>query len=423
MKHPGGHPAFLPLFVNIDKYHQYSIEGALTKYLTAEEATGLLKIRRQTLYAYVSRGLIRSNDQAGEPHRRLYRADDIDALLGRKRRGRTPARAAQTALDWGLPILESALTSVADGRLYYRGQNAVALAEGDATLEDIARLMWGSGTGFDPFAAEQPLVDGLWRKLLPQYASHPAVSRCLMLLPLASPVDTPTWPADTKRRQFVAARIVQAVAAALVGCEPDARPVHETLASAWKLDNRATAIVRLALVLCADHELNASTFTVRCVASTGASLGAATEAGLAALSGPLHGGSWIWIAALFREAERLGDPGRAVVEWLQRGEQHLPGFGHPLYPDGDPRAIAILEQLDHPPVLAGAVAQAGGPPPNLDYALVALQREFGLPEDAPFIIFAAGRTVGWIAHALEQQATGSLLRPRARYVGPAPFGG
>jgi citrate synthase len=409
--------------VNIDKYHQYSIEGALTKYLTAEEATGLLKIRRQTLYAYVSRGLIRSNDQAGEPHRRLYRADDIDALLGRKRRGRTPARAAQTALDWGLPILESALTSVADGRLYYRGQDAVALAEDGAVLEDIARLMWGSGTGFDPFAAEQPLVDGLWRKLLPQYASHSAVSRCLMLLPLASSVDTPTWPADANRKQIVAARIVQAVAAALVGHEPQARPVHEILASAWKLDSRATAVVRLALVLCADHELNASTFTVRCVASTGASLGAATEAGLAALSGPLHGGSWIWVAALFREAERLGDPGRAVAEWLQRGEQHLPGFGHPLYPDGDPRAVAILEQLEHPPALAGAVAQAGGPPPNLDYALVALQREFGLPEDAPFIIFAAGRTVGWIAHALEQQATGSLLRPRARYVGPAPAGG
>lgn len=395
----------------------------MTKYLTAEQATGLLKIRRQTLYAYVSRGLIRSNDQAGEPHRRLYRADDIDALLGRKRRGRTPARAAQTALDWGLPILESALTSIADGRLYYRGQDAVMLAAGGAPLEDIARLMWDSGTGFDPFGAEQPPVDALWRKLLPHYASYPAVSRCLMLLPLASPVDTPSWPADANRKQVAAARIVQAVAAGLVGHQPDARLIHETLASAWKLNGRATAIVRLALVLCADHELNASTFTVRCVASTGASLGAATEAGLAALSGPLHGGSYRGIAALFREADRLGAPGRAVAEWLQRGEQHLPGFGHPLYPDGDPRAIAILKQLAHPPGLADAVARAGGPPPNLDYALVALQREFGLAEDAPFVIFAAGRTVGWIAHALEQQATGSLLRPRARYVGPAPAGG
>ena len=175
-----------------------------------------------------------------------------------------------------------------------------------------------------------------------------------------------------------------------------------------------------ALVLCADHELNASAFTVRCVASTGASLGAAAEAGLAALSGPLHGGSWIWVSALFREADRDGDPARAVAEWLRRGEPHLPGFGHPLYPDGDPRAVAILEQLEQPNGLADAVAAAGGPPPNLDYALVALQRELGLPDDAAFILFAVGRTAGWLAHAIEQQATGTLLRPRAKYVGPAP---
>jgi len=391
----------------------------LTKFLTAEEATGLLKIRRQTLYAYVSRGLIRSNEQDGDPHRRLYRADDVEALLGRKRRGRTPARAARTALDWGLPVLESALTLVEDGRLYYCGRNAVTLAQGGATLEDVARLMWGAAEA-DPFAADQLPVDPLWREWMPRCAAQSAVSRCLTLLPLAASVDTPVWPSDTGRKQVAAAGIVRAVAAALVAGEPDGRPVHEILAQAWKLDARGAAIIRSALVLCADHELNASTFTVRCVASTGASLGAAVEAGLAALSGPLHGGSWIWIAALFREVERVGNPDQAIAEWLRRGEQHLPGFGHPLYPEGDPRAAAILDQLDHRPDLADAVAVAGGPPPNLDYALLVMQQALGLPEDAPFIVFAAGRSVGWLAHALEQQATGSLLRPRARYVGPTP---
>jgi citrate synthase len=394
----------------------------LTKFLSAEEAVGLLKIRRQTLYAYVSRGLIRSNSQDGDPHRRLYRADDVEALLGRKRRGRTPARAAQTALDWGLPVLESALTLVEDGRLYYRGRDAVTLAQGGATLEDVARLMWGAASA-DPFAAEQPPVDPLWREWMPRCAAQSAVSRCLTMLPLAASVDTPVWPSDLGRKQVAAAQIVRAVAAALVAGEPDGRPVHEILASAWRLDARGATIVRSALVLCADHELNASTFTVRCVASTGASLGAAVEAGLAALSGPLHGGSWIRIAALFREVERAGDAGRAIAEWLQRGEQHLPGFGHPLYPDGDPRTAAILERLDHRPDLADAVAAAGGPPPNLDYGLLVMQRALGLPEDAPFTIFAAGRTVGWLAHALEQQATGGLLRPRARYVGPGRRGG
>ena len=391
----------------------------MTKFLSAEEAVGLLKIRRQTLYAYVSRGLIRSNGQDGDPHRRLYRADDVEALLGRKRRGRTPARAAQTALDWGLPVLESALTLVEDGRLYYRGRDAVVLAQSGATLEDVARLMWGTADA-DPFAAEQPQVDPLWREWMPRCAAQSAVSRCLTMLPLAASVDTPIWPSDLSRKQAAAAQIVRAVAAALIAGEPDDRPVHEILASAWKLDAHGAAMVRSALVLCADHELNASTFTVRCVASTGASLGASVEAGLAALSGPLHGGSWIRIAALFREVERTGDAGQAVAEWLRRGEQYLPGFGHPLYPDGDPRTAAILERLEHRSDLADAVAAAGGPPPNLDYALLVMQRTLGLPEDAPFIIFAAGRTVGWLAHALEQQATGGLLRPRARYVGPAP---
>jgi citrate synthase len=391
----------------------------LTRFLTADEATHLLKIRHQTLYAYVSRGLIRSNEQEGDPHRRIYRADDVTALLGRKRRGRTPARAAQTALDWGLPVLDSALTLVEDGRLYYRGRDAVKLAQSGATLEDIARLMWAT-SDFDPFAAEQPPFDPLWREAMPRCAAQSAVSRCLTLLPLAASVDTPIWPSDNNRKLVAAARIMRAVAAALVAGEPAALPVHETLASAWKLNASGAATVRAALVLCADHELNASTFTVRCVASTGASLGAAVEAGLAALSGPLHGGSWVRIAALFREVERVGDPRRVVAEWLQRGEQHLPGFGHPLYPDGDPRTEAILSQLNDRPNLAAAVAATGGPPPNLDYALLALQRELGLPEDAPFIVFAAGRTVGWLAHALEQQANGSLLRPRARYVGPAP---
>jgi citrate synthase len=393
-------------------------EAAVTKFLTADEAIGLLKIRRQTLYAYVSRGLIRSNGQENDPHRRLYRADDIDALLGRKRRGRTPTRAAQTALDWGLPVLDSALTLVEDGRLHYRGQDAVTLAERGATLEDVARLLW-SAADTDPFAAMQPAVGPLWHKTMPRCAGQSAVSRCLTLLPLAASVDTPIWPSDVGRKKVAAAIIVRSVAAALVGCEPESAPVHETLAAAWKLDANGADVVRAALVLCADHELNASTFTVRCVASTGASLGAAVVAGLAALSGPLHGGSWVWIAALFRDAEHKGVDG-AIADWLRRGEQRLPGFGHPLYPDGDPRTTAILARLKHRPTLAEAVAAAGGPPPNLDYALLAMQRELGLPEDAPFIIFAAGRTVGWLAHALEQQATGGLLRPRARYTGPAP---
>jgi citrate synthase len=382
----------------------------LTRYLTADEAIRVLKIRRQTLYAYVSRGLIQAEGGEGDSRRSVYRADDVEALLARKRRGRTPAKAAETALDWGLPVLESALTLVEHGRLYYRGQDAVALAQSGATLEDVAQLLWAVRAGFDPFASPPPgSAPG---------ASGPPLSRCLDLLARRTAHGTPAWPADRDRKHMAAADLVRAIAGVLGGYDPDANPIHERLARAWGVDGQVADLIRMALVLCADHEFNASAFTVRCIASTGASLDAAVAGGIAALSGPRHGGATAWVTALIREAERT-DPDEAVAGWLARGETYLPGFGHPLYPDGDPRGRAILERLGESHALVQAVAAIGGPPPNLDFALVALQHRHDLPKEAPFILFAAGRTVGWLAHAMEQQETGTLIRPRARYVGPA----
>ena len=177
-------------------------------------------------------------------------------------------------------------------------------------------------------------------------------------------------------------------------------------------------MIRRALVLLADHELNASTFAVRVAASTGASLAASLLAGLSALSGPRHGGAAEKMIELLGDVERSGAE-RAVGRWLAR-EQKLPGFDHPLYPNGDPRAAAILEHLSLDPLLAGlrdVVTAATGGLPNVDFALAALTRACALPAAAAFRLFALGRSVGWAAHALEQSATGQLIRPRAVYVG------
>jgi citrate synthase len=179
--------------------------------------------------------------------------------------------------------------------------------------------------------------------------------------------------------------------------------------------------VRRALVLLADHELNASTFAVRVAASTGSSLAAASLAGLAALSGPLHGGMAARVEMFVDEAERRG-PAKAVAERLAQGSA-MPGFGHPLYPDGDPRAAALLDAFKVPPMLAELRREteaATGLPPNIDFALVAMARTLALPADAPFSLFAVGRMAGWHAHAIEQLQTGKLIRPRARYIGPKP---
>jgi len=109
----------------------------------------------------------------------------------------------------------------------------------------------------------------------------------------------------------------------------------------------------------------------------------------------------------------------AVREWLQAGRM-LSGFGHPLYPEGDIRADALLRAFAVPSEyqeLSAAVEELAGERPNVDFALAAMTACFHLPPDAPVVLFAIARSVGWLAHAMEQASAGRLIRPRARYVG------
>jgi citrate synthase len=204
-------------------------------------------------------------------------------------------------------------------------------------------------------------------------------------------------------------------------------PLHRRLAAAWRLGEAGADLLRRALVLIADHELNASTFVARSVASTGATPYAVVIAALSALSGRRHGGETARAAALFEELARRGDPMAAMAERLARDER-LPGFGQFLYPEGDPRATALLATLaraapDTYPLIEAA-ADAGfrlsGQRPNVDFALAAVAVGLRLPPNAGLGLFIVGRTVGWIAHAIEQYETRALIRPRARYTGPRP---
>jgi citrate synthase len=157
-------------------------------------------------------------------------------------------------------------------------------------------------------------------------------------------------------------------------------------------------------------------------ASTGASLAACALAGLATLSGPLHGGAAASIGDLADEAERTGAD-EAVATRLAHGIT-APGFGHPLYPDGDPRAQALLGAFAAPAPLEAlrrVMESATGQHDNVDFALLALARALRLPPDAPFVLFAVARCAGWTAHAVEQIAEGALIRPRARYAGLQPI--
>ena len=208
-----------------------------------------------------------------------------------------------------------------------------------------------------------------------------------------------------------------------------AMTIEQALARTWGLREDVVDILRTAFILCADHELNVSAFTARCVASAGSNPYAVVTAGLAALEGPRHGGAGARVEAMLAALRRSRDIRAAVDARLRRGEP-LEGFGHPLYRDGDPRATALIDLLRQQ--LAGsaelafvlrvieAAGAAGADQPNLDFALASVARVLRLPEGAPLTLFAIGRTIGWIGHAIEQYATGHLIRPRAKYVGALP---
>jgi len=390
--------------VNLDAIDQ---RYALMNWMTAEQALKFLAIRSQTLYANVSRGRIRAKPDPKDPRRSLYNGNDVKRLAQRRPGRRRAETVAAQAIGWGDPILASAISTVADGRLWYRGLDAIALSE-RATLEDVAGLLWQT--------------DAI--KTLPvtrsNFGKQAALKNLLDAISVRAAVDPPTLGRSSAVLKAEAGALLGTLLTAALGSHgPAGSPAHSRMALAWKKP-AASDVLRRALVVLADHELNASTFAVRIAASTGASLAACVLAGLATLTGPLHGGATRALRSLVSDAGRMGS-NNAVRGWLERG-QPLPTFGHPLYPHGDPRAVALLRQFKLSGILAEirtAAEDVTGEPPNIDFALAALAEVYDLPEEAPFVIFALSRSVGWIAHALEQVATGQLIRPRARYIGPA----
>ena len=257
------------------------------------------------------------------------------------------------------------------------------------------------------------------------------IERCQIRLATLADADLPALDLTRSGVAQTGWRIIDALATCVSVTDPRGEPAHQPvhlhLALSWRLAEAGADILRRCLVLLADHELNASTYVARCVASTGATPYAVVTAALAALSGRRHGGASARAEALFRDIVGDTDPLPAMAARLARGED-LPGFGQFLYPDGDPRAIAILEALARAVPADGArvaaVAAAGtrltGRRPNVDFALAAAASALGLPPDAALGLFIIGRTVGWIAHAIEQYQDEHLIRPRARYVGPHP---
>jgi citrate synthase len=185
-------------------------------------------------------------------------------------------------------------------------------------------------------------------------------------------------------------------------------------------------------VSAAEHGLNASTFTARIAASTGADCAAAMSAAVGALSGPLHGGAPTRVLKMLDEVERRGDADAYVHDLLARGERIM-GFGHRVYRAEDPRArvlrrtarelgssrVEVAESLEKAAIEALREAHPERPlETNVEFWAAVVLEVAQIPPDMYPAMFGCARVAGWSAHILEQRLTGRLIRPSARYVGP-----
>jgi len=405
--------------------------GPENLYLSAKEAAAELGVSLATLYAYVSRDMIRS-EPVPDSRAKRYRAEDVRGLKDR--------RAAQTATPasmdaWGAmnfggaPALDSSITLIADGRLHYRGVDAASLAR-NSSLEQVAALLWGC-RDVQPFSKDAvPAMTPLLQKMSADVAHLPPIARALSLLPVAEMDDPSVYNRTDRGLAATGARLMRMVAAVIAGTEPSAEPIHEVMARALTMgDARAAGLIRAALVLCADHELNPSAFTARCVAGTGATLYASVLAGICAAEGPRHGGFTSRVETFLTDIAHRQDLEDAVLLRLRNGDP-VPGFGHWLYPDGDPRAetlFALMQETygDDPAFLRSqrvinVMAEAGGVKPSIDFAIGAMGATLRMLPGAGLAVFVTGRTAGWIGHAIEQHRSGQMIRPRARYIGDVP---
>jgi citrate synthase len=416
-----------------------------TRELTAKDAAARLGVKVETLYAYVSRGMLERR-RAVDGRTSLFDAADVDALAQRHRR--TPERGGLEV------VIDTGLTSLDDGRLRYRGLDAADLSR-TRSFEWVAEWLWlgddaAPGPPEVPWASSVKSAELIAEEVAGLPPSATAGDRLRVAAAVAGATHSlrhdlrPTGVAHSGRRLIAtmvdSLPIRQRHKVAALDL-PDLPPAPDALAvRLWPRlgPRRATAhmirTLNAALVLLADHELAASTLAARVAASTRADPYAVVSSGLGVLSGSLHGTASVPVQRLLSEVAAVDvsdlDLVGSVVSDHLRHRSQVPGFGHPLYPDGDPRAAALLELVRSPEVdpdrlaVVEAVLEVmteGAPvPPNVDFGLAALAHVAGYDVGAGEAIFAVARSAGWIAHAIEEYAEpGNRFRARARYVGPS----
>ena len=389
--------------------------------LSTDEVARRLGVKPATVYAYVSRGLLSSARNA-DGKGSLFDESEVEAFAaGRRRNAEAPA-------------IHTGLTLIRDGRLYYRGRDAATLAITEP-YESVVTLLWTGELRYEPLVPSDELRRLAEAVTAPLPDTARLTDRLRVICAAAATADPLRF--DTAPAAVIATG--RTMLATMVAALPDAAPAAKPgsserfplAAALWpKLSTRAPrdqdiAALNAVLVLLADHDIAASTLAARVAASTRAHPYAVVGAGLAALDGPLHGAASGLTYGVLADAIRTGDPVATISERMRVG--HLPGFGHPLYRDGDPRATTLLGLLDGGrdraaiDAVAAAMAERSGAAPNVDFAVAAFTLLNGMDPDAGEAIFAVARTAGWLAHALEEYADRpSRFRPSGRYAGTPP---
>lgn len=387
------------------------------------EAAEFLGVTRATLYSYVSRGMIASVSTGAGERKRVYRRADLLALKHRSTFRKDPDVAATEVIEFGTPILTTAISQITEEDHLYRGRSSRELAD-RYTFEQVAQFLWTGEVDGDELRA--PVPD--WRVALEPLAGSLSsgwltpVESLQALLPILAHEDSYAFASKPGALVPSAIRILLRLCELSVGRSYEGS-LAATLAEAWSADARRLDAL---LVVVADHELNIATFTARCIASAGSNLYQAMIGGLAALQGYKHlYGQVTEARRFFGEVLESGDPAVVVRDYLKhRGS--VPGFHNPyrrLYVGKDPRVAtvtAVLEGLPGHELLVETmrVAEAAtGEHPRIDFILAAAEPLLGLPSRAVFSLIALSRTAGMIAHVMEQYASDRIIRPRARYVG------
>jgi len=392
-------------------------------------------VKVETLYAYVSRGLVESQP-SGDGKSRIFDARAIDALA---RRGRPRQSSRSTSLNM---LIETRITALSPLGVRYRGLASSELARSH-TFEQVAELLWLDrlGEGHRPWAGEHLPTAAEAQPVLLGNAIRVIVANAMANAPAS--IGTSAEEVAAAGRHLIAT-VVDSLPVAGDGRTPRLTLPTSGLAGgpalrstiAGRLWTRLTprrpppgmlAVVNAAMVLLADHELAASTLGVRVAASTRANPYAVVCTGLGVLSGSLHGGATRLARNLLDDALDVG-AARAVSNATRDGGR-IPGYGHAVYTVADPRAVVLLDLLGHAVgggrVMAvvndlnAEVARRIDRDPNVDLAIAAMTRAGGMAPDAGEAVMAIARMAGWLAHALEEYGETPLrFRPRASYVGP-----